>query len=649
MTWKYTKPTEVKLRAGGFKYPVTLDPFKDRLVLKFGYSPKLLAEVKSSFEGRKYHGFDTADPPKGKWWSIPYTDHNAFQLAYMMGENPYAPYETELPDFESKYPLYSHQKEMAAHVLERRHCILGAEMGTGKTLTIIAAVEQFDPNAEMWYVAPAKALEAVKREFIKWKTPLKPKFMTYEGMKKEVMNWTNGRIAPKVLIFDESSRAKNPKAQRTQCAQALADAVRADHGRDSLIVPMSGSPAPKAPTDWFSQCKIACPGFLREGRYYDFEHRLSLITQQQSLEGVSYPERVCWLDDEKRCAECGKPEDHSSHQRLSHPNFHSYQKSINEIAKLYRRMKGLVDIKFKKDCLDLPDKIYTPIILEPSKEISRLAKLVELTSTTAIQTLTKLRELSDGFQYIETPIGAKTCEGCNGTKQILEWYDPNDPDSSVNPHDIDNCPPHEVAKRFKQELVECPNCNGSGEQTTFKRDVKEINTPKIEALKGELDLHDDVGRIVIYAAFFGSIDRIVREVNAFGWHCIRVDGRGWHVTSPDGMVLDIDPLTMFQDNLIKYPRVAFVGQPGAAGMGLTLTASPTIVYYSNDFNAESRIQSEDRIHRIGMDKNRGATIKDFICLPTDQLVLDNLKKKKRLQSMTMGEIKEVLKSVGVER
>lgn len=83
-------------------------------------------------------------------------------------------------------------------------------------------------------------------------------------------------------------------------------------------------------------------------------------------------------------------------------------------------------------------------------------------------------------------------------------------------------------------------------------------------------------------------------------------------------------------------------------MGLTLTASPSIVYFSNDFNAESRIQSEDRIHRPGMDVNRGATIYDLIHLPTDRTVLENLKAKRVLQDMTLGALNDVLAQVGNE-
>ena len=47
----------------------------------------------------------------------------------------------------------------------------------------------------------------------------------------------------------------------------------------------------------------------------------------------------------------------------------------------------------------------------------------------------------------------------------------------------------------------------------------------------------------------------------------------------------------------------FVGQPQSGGIGLTLTNASTVIYYSNDFSLENRLQSEDRAHRIGTEKH----------------------------------------------
>jgi hypothetical protein len=156
-----------------------------------------------------------------------------------------------------------------------------------------------------------------------------------------------------------------------------------------------------------------------------------------------------------------------------------------------------------------------------------------------------------------------------------------------------------------------------------------------------LDDHFDVGRLVIYAGFTGSVDRCVQIAKDHQWQVIRVDGRGWNTGGMEGEGLEI-----FQNQQEKYPRVAFIAQPGAGGMGITLTASPTILYYSNDFDFDHRIQSESRIHRIGMDVNRGATIIDLIHLETDRLILDNLLRKERLQALTLGEMTKALESQG---
>src|SRR5438128_11677195 len=93
-----------------------------------------------------------------------------------------------------------------------------------------------------------------------------------------------------------------------------------------------------------------------------------------------------------------------------------------------------------------------------------------------------------------------------------------------------------------------------------------------------------------------------------------------------------------------YPRVAYIGQTEAGGIGLDLTASPVGIYYSNDFNANSRIQSEDRGHRPGMDLNKGYTIIDILHLPTDKKVLDNIQMKRDLQAITLGDLSRVLET-----
>jgi SNF2 family DNA or RNA helicase len=80
----------------------------------------------------------------------------------------------------------------------------------------------------------------------------------------------------------------------------------------------------------------------------------------------------------------------------------------------------------------------------------------------------------------------------------------------------------------------------------------------------------------------------------------------------------------------------FVGNPSTGGYGLTLTAASIVVYYSNSFDLEKRLQSEDRAHRIGQTKN--VTYVDLICPKTvDEKIVKALRDKINIANQVMGE------------
>ena len=146
-----------------------------------------------------------------------------------------------------------------------------------------------------------------------------------------------------------------------------------------------------------------------------------------------------------------------------------------------------------------------------------------------------------------------------------------------------------------------------------RRAADRVDCPKDEALRSILEAHDDDGRLVVFAGFTESVDRVTEVVSTERWEWIRLDGRGWS-WSP-GIKLTgtvngrkvkpyVELLHLFQKGQDLYPRVALVGQADSAGTGLTLTASNEIVFYSNSFNGEARMQACHRIHRPGMDLNK---------------------------------------------
>jgi SNF2 family DNA or RNA helicase len=80
----------------------------------------------------------------------------------------------------------------------------------------------------------------------------------------------------------------------------------------------------------------------------------------------------------------------------------------------------------------------------------------------------------------------------------------------------------------------------------------------------------------------------------------------------------------------------FVGNPRTGGYGLTLTAATTVIYYSNNFDLEVRLQSEDRAHRIG--QTNKVTYIDFISPGTvDEHIVKALRNKINIASQVLGE------------
>ena len=80
----------------------------------------------------------------------------------------------------------------------------------------------------------------------------------------------------------------------------------------------------------------------------------------------------------------------------------------------------------------------------------------------------------------------------------------------------------------------------------------------------------------------------------------------------------------------------FIGQPKTGGYGITLTAANTVIYYSNSYDLEIRLQSEDRAHRIGQ-KNAVTYIDLVVPNSIDEKVLQALRDKINIAGEVLGE------------
>ncbi len=438
--------------------PVIFEVVNGRIV--FVKSDFCFKDQIKAMRGAKFHGYDDENPRR--IWSVEDCHRNWMSVRYLAGEDIYAHFDQELQCYEYERPLMAHQRELTDAGLTYHYQIWAAEMGVGKTLSAQEVIER-SGHKEWWWTGPKTSLPNIQREFRKWAFPFDAfnvEFMTYERLKRNMDDWKPGDLIPRGIIFDESSKLKTWTAQRTQAAAKVADLIRKEYGVDGYVILMSGTPSPKSPVDWWAQCEITWPGFLAEGSDKAFRRRLSFMKLHQFDSGVAVYKVEDWRDDEKKCSECGKYENHPDHSEDTCEDiedYHKYKPSINEVALLPRRLKGLVVIKHKKDCLTLPDKRYRRVYCKPHPSTLRVAQVLANSAPNAITGLTLLRELSDGFQYRDVQDGTSRCTHCIEGK-IAEWVDPDNPDRTYRSIDILDS---EFVSRVEMSEIVCPGCGGS--------------------------------------------------------------------------------------------------------------------------------------------------------------------------------------------
>lgn len=118
--------------------------------------------------------------------------------------------------------------------------------------------------------------------------------------------------------------------------------------------------------------------------------------------------------------------------------------------------------------------------------------------------------------------------------------------------------------------------------------VQQISSAKLSAMEDILDSAVAEGqKLVIIARFLPEIRAICKEL----------DGRGLRYACITGEVQDRAAQVALFQNAPDVP--VFVGQIATAGLGLTLTAASTMVFYSLDYSMSNYEQAKARIHRVG--------------------------------------------------
>ena len=166
-----------------------------------------------------------------------------------------------------------------------------------------------------------------------------------------------------------------------------------------------------------------------------------------------------------------------------------------------------------------------------------------------------------------------------------------------------------------------------GHLATDDGEVRPLKNNRINELLNILEEVD--GKVIIWAVYRHDIKEITNVLSErYGKDSVE----SFFGDTADSDRQDI--VTRFQDR--ESPLRFFVGNPRTGGYGLTLTASNTVVYYSNSYDLEIRLQSEDRAHRISQTKK--VTYIDLISDGTiDEFIVKNLRGKINLATKVLGE------------
>ena len=339
----------------------------------------------------------------------------------------------------------------------------------------------------------------------------------------------NGHRA--LVVIDESTTIKNPKAIRTKNALKLS--TLAKYRRI-----LTGSPVTRDPIDLFSQCEFLDPAILGHASYYSFKNRYTV-------------------------------------QVRTNVGTHTFNKVVG--YKNLGELSGLLDSYsyrvLKEDCLDLQEKIYTKRQVDLTDEQKKAYREMKeyaltlfedgsvLTASTVMTQLLRLHQISCGHLVTE-----------------------------------------------------------SGETKVFKNN-------RITEL---MDILEEVdGKVIIWANYRQDIRTIYDTISKkYGKETVAT----YYGDTPDDERQGIVQKFQDKDSSLRY----FVGNQQTAGYGLTLTAAKTVVYYSNNYDLEKRIQSEDRAHRIGQKSN--VTYIDLIAEKTvDERIVKALRNKINIASKVLGE------------
>jgi SNF2 family DNA or RNA helicase len=172
----------------------------------------------------------------------------------------------------------------------------------------------------------------------------------------------------------------------------------------------------------------------------------------------------------------------------------------------------------------------------------------------------------------------------------------------------------------------------------MKTDNDEVIELKNNRIKDLLNLIEEVdGKVIIWANYVHDIKNIIKAIS----HMKDEEGNLKYGTDAIVTYYGAINADQRQENIKKFQdpnsKVRFfIGNPQTGGYGITLTEAKAVIYYSNSYDLEKRLQSEDRAHRIGQ-KNKVTYIDMMADDTVDEKIVESLRNKVNIATEIMGE------------
>ena len=144
-------------------------------------------------------------------------------------------------------------------------------------------------------------------------------------------------------------------------------------------------------------------------------------------------------------------------------------------------------------------------------------------------------------------------------------------------------------------------------------------------------LQEIQGKTIIWANYQYDIKRILKTIQGItGTDSVAT----YYGDTPDEERQETIRKFQDPDSELQY----LISNVQTGGYGITLTEAKNVIYYSNNYDLEKRLQSEDRAHRIG--QTNKVTYIDLVAKGTvDEKIVKALRNKLDLAQEVLGDEK----------